>query len=101
MTTVNSFYKFLTPFLIVIFAVNSGHGFYAPDNSPISMELCDHSDYGTEGEEKENGETDDIFKHDHKAFSLNTGNTTDSENFSILGMTPEHLETPTPPPEFL
>ena len=65
------------------------------------MELCDHSDNGTEGEEKETGEADDIFKHDYKALSTVTFNTGKSAKFPVLGYPPEQLETPTPPPEFL
>ena len=83
------------------FIVNAGLGSNFVEDLPISVELCDHSDKSTEGEEKENGESDDIFKHDHKAFNLIAAIAADSEHLFIFGCTSEHLEILTPPPEFL
>jgi hypothetical protein len=77
LTKANLFYKLLTPFLIVVFTVNSGYGMYTTEESPVSMELCDHSNNESESEENETGKADDIFKHDHTAFSLISGITSD------------------------
>ena len=97
---VNFPYKILTSLLLVlVIIVNSGYGIYAPGDPTGSIEICDHYDHESEGEDKENGETDDIFKDDSRDLYLNAINSGSSELFSVLGFPSNHLDTITPPPE--
>jgi len=97
---VNFSYKILTSILLVlVIIVNSGYGIYEPGDPTGSIEICDHCDHESEGEDKENGETDDIFKHDSRDLYLNAINSGNTGLFSILGFPSNHLETITPPPE--
>ena len=86
--------------LVMVFTTNLGYQFTIYSHLDISLiELCDHMDSEKECDEKEKGEKDDVIKHDHRDYRVYAFNHRDGLLSSVLAYPPEHLETPTPPPE--
>lgn len=85
--------------LVMAFAINLGHQLSNSFSDPLVMEVYDLSDIGTECDEKEKEVGDDVIKLEHKNSNAFLSILAGYNVIPALNYPPNHLETPTPPPE--